>query len=638
VAAACGLRADSSLAGSRGDAKERLSSPERVARLAVVQIAPDVFRVTDTCEVYVVRSGRDAILIDFGSGDVLDRLGDFGVDRVTDVLMTHHHRDVAQGLGRAATAGIRIWVPPSEVDLFSRVEEHWQARPLDNIYDLREDRFSLLESVAVTGVVAEYRTKAYGGVEVLAVPTPGHTVGSVSYVIDRGDQRLAFTGDLISAPGKVWSLAATQWTYTGIEGVAATILSTLDVLDRRPDLVLPAHGDPIRDPTAAISLLNSRLKSLIELRNPEWDIAGLRGTPYVPISTHLLSNRTSQSNSYVLLSDSGGALVIDYGYDFTTGLPAGTDRSSRRPWLETIPMLKANHGVDRVEVAIPTHYHDDHVAGFNLLRDVETAEVWAPENMDGIFRAPTRYDLPCLWYDPIAVDRRLEFGRSVRWHEYEITVHPLPGHTLYAAAIEFEVDGRRVLATGDQQDGRWVADERPEMLNYQYRNGFELDDFVKSADLYRRLKPDLLISGHWVPRPVTPEYLDELAAAGARLARAHRDLLPLDSVDFGAGGFGARIEPYRSEVRGGDAIGVSVQVRNPFGRADEAVVRLVAPDGWAALPAECRMPLAARGTATATFEVRPPKGTVARRARIAADLSVGTVRFGQQAEALVTVR
>jgi hypothetical protein len=176
------------------------------------------------------------------------------------------------------------------------------------------------------------------------------------------------------------------------------------------------------------------------------------------------------------------------------------------------------------------------------------------------------------------------------------------------------------------------------MLNYQYRNGFELDDFVRSADLYKRLKPDLLISGHWVPRPVTSEYLDELAGAGERLARAHRDLLPLDSVDFGAGGFGARIEPYRSEVRSGDAVGVSVQVRNPFGRADEAVVRLVAPDGWAALPAECRMPLAARGTATATFEVRPPKGTVARRARIAADLTVGAVRFGQQAEALVTVR
>jgi hypothetical protein len=39
-----------------------------------------------------------------------------------------------------------------------------------------------------------------------------------------------------------------------------------------------------------------------------------------------------------------------------------------------------------------------------------------------------------------------------------------------------------------------------------------------------------------------------------------------------------------------------------------------------------------------TFEVRPPRGTVARRARVAADLTVGMMRFGQQAEALVDVR
>jgi glyoxylase-like metal-dependent hydrolase (beta-lactamase superfamily II) len=57
------------------------------------QIVPDVFRYRDTCNVYVLRSGREATLIDFGSGGVLDRLADIGVDRVTDVLVTHHHRD-----------------------------------------------------------------------------------------------------------------------------------------------------------------------------------------------------------------------------------------------------------------------------------------------------------------------------------------------------------------------------------------------------------------------------------------------------------------------------------------------------------------------------------------------------------------
>ena len=603
-----------------------------------MQIGGDVFRVRDTCNVYLIRRDRQAILIDFGSGDVLDRLAEFGVDAVTDVLLTHHHRDVAQGLARAASAGVRIWVPPTEIDLVADVDEHWQARPLDNIYDLREDRFSILHSVPVSGTVDEYRTRRFGAVDVLTLPTPGHTAGSVTYVVDVDGRRLAFTGDLITAPGKVWSLAATQWTYTGIEGLGSTILSGLDLLDRQPDVLLPAHGDAIDDPRRAIALLNRRLQRLIDLRSPEWTVEKLRAEPYLPISRHLLRNRTSVANTYALLSDDGAALLLDFGYDFTTGLPAGTDRSSRRPWLETIPALKRNHGVDRIEVAIPTHYHDDHVAGFNLLRDVEGTQVWAPENMDTILEQPTRYDLPCLWYDPIPVDRTLHFGRPFRWHEYELRVHALPGHTLYAAAIEFEVDGRRVLATGDQQDGRWVAGERPEMLNYQYRNRFGIDDFRRSALLYRRVRPDLIIGGHWTPRPVTDDYLDELVRAGDALARVHRDLLPLDDVDFGAEGFGARIEPYRSEVRGGDALALSVLVRNPFRRAGEATLRLVVPGGWDVAPHECRVGLAARGDGVATFEVRPPSGATARRARVAVDMSVGDTRFGQQAEALVTVR
>jgi glyoxylase-like metal-dependent hydrolase (beta-lactamase superfamily II) len=602
-----------------------------------VQVAQDVFRYSDSANAYLVRTGREAILIDIGTGDVLDHLADFGVDRVSDVLMTHHHRDGAQGLARAAAEGIRIWVPSTERDLFEQVDVHWQMRPLDNLYDLREDRFSLLEPVPIAGVVPDYRTQRFGGVDVTTIPTPGHTPGSVSYLIERDGRRLVFSGDLVAAPGKVWSLAATQWTYTGIEGVGATILSGLDLLDRDPDVLLPAHGEPIEDPRAAITLLNGRLQELIDLRTPEWQLASLRERPYLEISRHLLVNRTAVANSYVLLSDTGNALVLDFGYDFTTGLPSGFDRSSRKPWLATVPKLKRDHGVDRIEVALPTHYHDDHVAGFNLLRDVEGTQVWSPANMTRIFREPRRFDLPCLWYDPIGVDREVPFERAIRWHEYELTFHELPGHTLYAAAIEFEVDGRRVLATGDQQNGLWVPGERPEILNYQYRNGFRVDDFERSAALYRRVAPDLLISGHWQPRPVTEEYLDMLADKGATVARLHRELLPLDAVDFGAGGFGAAIEPYQSTVTAGDLLSFEVLVRNPFDRPNEACVQLAVPAAWSADPPEGRTTLEPKGEGRISFTVRTPAGAGVRRARIGAELTVGDRRFGQQAEAVVTV-
>jgi glyoxylase-like metal-dependent hydrolase (beta-lactamase superfamily II) len=293
----------------------------------------------------------------------------------------------------------------------------------------------------------------------------------VSYLVEVDGRRVAFAGDLIYGPGKVWSLAATQWSYTGMEGAAATALSLQLLADRSPDLVLPSHGRPIDDPPAAFALLDRRLQALVDLRRYEpWDLTRWRREPYQEVTPHLLVNRSSTATSYVLLSDSGAALLLDYGFDMTTGLPAGHDRSARRPWLASLDALRRRHGVDRVEVAMPTHYHDDHVAGFNMLRDVEGAEVWAADTVAPVLESPTRFDLPCLWYDPIPVDRVIRVGQPVRWREYELTMFPLPGHTLYAVAIAVEVDGVRAVATGDQQDGGWVEGQRAEFLNWQYKN------------------------------------------------------------------------------------------------------------------------------------------------------------------------
>ncbi len=505
------------------------------------------------------------------------------------------------------------------------------AAAVENDYDLRQDRFSLLESVPVAGTVAEYRTRAYGGVELYALPTPGHTPGSVTYLLVDDGRLLAFCGDLVYGDGQVWSLAATQWTYTGAEGLIASYLSCGTLAAREPDLLLPAHGEPVAEPQVSLQRLRGRLEELAELRlEHRYDLASWERAPWVPVTPHLLRNRTSFATSYALLSDSGSALLLDWGYDQAPGVDLPTDRAARRPLLTSLDSLRRDHGVERIDAVVVTHYHDDHVAGVNLLREVEGAEVWAAEHIAPVLEAPARRDLPCLWYDPIPVDRVLPLDVSVPWHEYELTLHPLPGHTLYACGVEFEVDGRHVLATGDQDshlpDGRAI-------LNYQYRNGFRLDDYVASAELYRTLRPDLLLTGHSGVIEVTDGLLERLAEDGRRLAELHRELLPLAEVDLGPGGFAARIDPYRSEGRAGEPLRLEVSVRNPFDRDERATVRLALPPGWTAEPAEQEVPVAAGGEAVASFRVVP--GSTA--AWLAADVTVGETRFGQQAEALVEV-
>lgn len=612
-----------------------------------------LYRLADTCNVYALQGPGEVVLIDFGSGAILQHLADAGLPSspqmgLSRILMTHHHRDQGQGLSLAAERDIPIWVPHTEQDLFRDVNAHWQARGLMNDYNSRQDRFSLLEAVPVAGTLKDYARLDMDGATMTVLPTPGHTIGSITLLVEgelTQGRRLAFTGDLIAAPGKVWSLAATQWTYNGAEGVAATILSLLSLKEQKPDVLLPSHGEPITDPEPAIDLLIERLWELLQRRGQNTELFELRERPYVPVTEHILRNRTSLANNYVLLSESGKALFFDFAYDYVVGNTTGSDRASRRPWLYNLETLKRQYGISQIEVAIPTHFHDDHVAGFNLLRDVEGTEIWVAENFAHILEDPYRYDLPCLWYDPIPVDRVLplsdpgaEGPKTIRWQEYELTLYPLPGHTRYAVAIALEVDGHHVLVSGDQYQGNNGLE-----WNYVYRNEFEIDDYRASAALYRHLAPDLILSGHWMPQWVEPGYFDALEESGEALSRLHRELLPEAVINSSVSGFPISIEPYQSTVTGGEPLSLAVEVRNPYDQEVQAFVSLVAPASsaeseWVIKPTEAWLSLPPARSSTVAFAVIPPRGRDIRRARIGANLTIGEASWGQQAEALINVR
>lgn len=597
--------------------------------MVLEKITNQVYLYRDTCNVYVIKNGPNAVIIDFGSGGVLEHLIGIGIKKIDAILVTHHHRDQVQGLPLANQHGFPVWVPMTEQDLFHHVNQHWAARELINNYNVREDTFSLLLSVDVAGVLKDYHIYPFSKVSLQVIPTPGHTTGSISFLFQEDDRLIAFSGDLLYAPGKVWSLAATQWTYNGAEGIPATIASLLDLKDRKVDLLLPSHGSPIDDVVSAIDGTVERFWELLRLRGQNPRLFQLRNQPYQPVLPHLLKHRASMANTYVVLSESGKAMMIDFGYDFLTGIPAGFDRASRRPWLYTIPTLKKQFGVTKIDVVIPTHYHDDHVAGINLLHEIEGTQVWVAENFSEILQRPYAFHLPCLWYDPISVDQILPLGEPLFWEEYTFMLHPLPGHTRYAVALEFEVDGKRVLAVGDQYQGNEGL-----LWNYVYQNRYQIGDYQKTARLYKSIKPDVILPGHWDPIWVNEEYLMTIERDAVAMETLQQALLP-DDFDLGSEGFLARIIPYQTTTIGGTPQEFFVEINNPFLSPQTAQIKVVAPQGWLIEPEQQDINLA--DTGIGKFQITPPSGINTYRSRIAVDIKIGEKYFGQQAEALVSV-
>jgi hypothetical protein len=175
-----------------------------------------------------------------------------------------------------------------------------------------------------------------------------------------------------------------------------------------------------------------------------------------------------------------------------------------------------------------------------------------------------------------------------------------------------------------------------EILNYQYRNRFRIEDYQRSAALYRKVQPDLMISGHWQARWVDEDYLEMLELAGDELVHHHHALLPLEEVDLGADGVAARIEPYLSRVESGTTTTFRVTLRNPYPDARPARLKLVTPVGWRAVQGTAEVELAGSEEHVVELEA-VVQGPAARRNRVAVDVQIGELRLGQHAEALVDV-
>lgn len=161
------------------------------------------------CNVYLIDGGSEVALIDTGSGldpdKIIDNINRIGVEpeKIKKLFLTHAHADHAGGV-HAFTNNFQseVYLHEAEVDALETADEEALALSVAKLQGYYPPDYKL----ARTDV--GFRLK---GGEILSVGkfnleviyTPGHSVGSVSYLLEHLDQRILFSGDYIFLGGKV---------------------------------------------------------------------------------------------------------------------------------------------------------------------------------------------------------------------------------------------------------------------------------------------------------------------------------------------------------------------------------------------------------------------------------------------------
>jgi glyoxylase-like metal-dependent hydrolase (beta-lactamase superfamily II) len=97
-----------------------------------------------------------------------------------------------------------------------------------------------------------------------------------------------------------------------------------------------------------------------------------------------------------------------------------------------------------VDVAMPSHMHDDHMNGFPHLTRHHNTQIWCYENMVDIFENPRGHNLGCTLGEPFKISRSFRHGERFKWEEYDFEITHSPGHTEYQMALFATIDGARV--------------------------------------------------------------------------------------------------------------------------------------------------------------------------------------------------
>ena len=229
------------------------------------------------------------------------------------------------------------------------------------------------------------------------------------------------------------------------------------------------------------------------------------------VTDHVWCTTHTDSLNWFLISESGKALVMDYGYMSGRGMlaPEYSKPYRRRALLHSLDALKQNFGIDRVDVALISHFTTTTSAACRCCSACSAHNAGRPKPSPTCWPSRTHTVSPATGRSPSASTAASASTRSCAGRNSSFALrHERP--TRFASLIGFEADGKRFAHTGDQYffmgpDGKWPDrangpivrwDDKMVFQNHVYRNGALLDGYAQSGDWLLTWRPDIVLTGH----------------------------------------------------------------------------------------------------------------------------------------------
>ncbi len=545
------------------------------------QISENCFLFEDYANVYVVKKEKKAILIDFGSGEILNFLPEIGIDGIEYIFHTHYHRDQSFGDQRAIEMQIKIAAPAKEKKLFLNAEQFWESKSYYDIYNFKPTFFVSTFNIPLERTLREGDELNWKGYHFKIIETGGHTIGSISYLVELDGKMMAFTGDLIHSGGKTLTYYDLEYIYddNGEGGISGSLTSFKKLLSHKPSMLLPSHGSIITKPAEEIKSLKQKLQRAREAFYSQHssileEINLTLNRKIKPINLerefpHVLHDGFKPP--YILIGSDHNCILIDF---------SGSSYFGYR--LEELQEIFTKHGIERIDFIIPTHYHDDHVAGIPLLQKIFHTNVYALENMVDILENPTDYRMGCLIEQSIKVDKILKEGDILKWDKYEFQIFHFPGQTEYHAGLFGKIDGKSVFFTGDSIIANTFDDKNTNLNGLNLCKLGENVGYMRCADILLQYNPEYLAISHYGIIPVNEALLKQYKKIVSEYEPIITDIVAQENPNMGLDPNWICFKPIRIIAKNHGQVNTNLQVRNYLNKYSTVKFKLNLPLYWKA--------------------------------------------------------